>query len=132
MQINCLWFLSLGVAFVSIPVEWWLQGHRLSSCTDGARPRTPEECTRAHHRHAAWGVQATITALLVPLVPFCAGLSILLITLDMTVGAVAMGMIGFFFIFSAATTAFLSPNDEGWTLHELRRTVAGQCQEDPA
>ena len=113
VQINCLWFisliLSLGVAFVSILVKWWLQGH--SSCL--VLSWGPEKRTRAaQHPHAVWRVQAIMTALpillLVALVLFCAGLSILLITLDTTVGVVAMCLIGFVFLFSSATTIFLS------------------------
>ncbi len=47
--------------------------------------------------------------LLFALVLFCAGLSILLITLDMTVGVVAVCMIGFVrFLFSSATTTISS------------------------
>ncbi|KAM5532929.1 hypothetical protein V8D89_013395 [Ganoderma adspersum] len=113
VQINCLWFLSLilslGVAFVSILIKWWLQGH--SSCL--ALSRAPEKRARAAHpQHAVWRVQAIMTALpillLVALVLFCAGLSILLITLDTTVRAVAMCLIGFVFLFLSATTIFLS------------------------
>ncbi len=116
VQVNSLWFtsliLSLGVAFVGILVKQWLGEYSSGPIMSVSRSRISKKHARARqYRHAAferWYVSTIMTALpfflLSALILFCGGLTLLLFTMDLKVGVVAICMISFIFAFSLSTT----------------------------
>ena len=119
IEINSLWFtsliLSLGVAFVGILVKQWLGEYSRGLLTHSSSRVSQKHARARQHRRVAfqiWHVHAVRTALplvlLAALIVFCAGLSRLLISLDLEVGLVALCIIGFISFLTLATTVLPS------------------------